>query len=249
VPSSRRSSRARPEPRPSRWLQSGFVPGGPTSCWRGAAISSAASSSPASTRCVPRRALRGRSPASGGGRVSGRAPQGWGVGEDRQGARRGARAAARVLGTGAAGDAVHMTAPDREGGGVVRAIGAALADAAVPPSAVDFVSAHGTGTPFNDAMEARALLRLFGAYAVPGNSIKGAIGHTLGAAGAFEAVLCAEVVTRGLVPPTAGLQQIDPECAGLDLVHGTARRCDVRVALSTSSGFAGANAAVVLGRA
>jgi 3-oxoacyl-(acyl-carrier-protein) synthase len=169
--------------------------------------------------------------------------------EEAHAARRGARVAARVLGTGAAGDAVHMTAPDREGGGVVRAVGAALADAAVPPSAVDFVSAHGTGTPFNDAMEARALLRLFGAYAVPVNSIKGAIGHTLGAAGAFEAVLCAEVVARGLVPPTAGLQQIDPECAGLDLVHGEARRCDVRVALSTSSGFAGANAAVVLGRA
>ena len=102
-----------------------------------------------------------------------------------------------MLGTGAAGDAVHMTAPDREGGGVVRAIGAALADAGLVPAAVDFVSAHGTGTPFNDAMEARALVQLFGEHAVPVNSIKGAIGHTLGAAGAFEAVLCAEVLARG----------------------------------------------------
>ena len=168
--------------------------------------------------------------------------------EEEHAARRGARATARVLGTGAAGDAVHMTAPDREGGGVVRAIGAALADAGLVPAAVDFVSAHGTGTPFNDAMEARALLQLFGAHAVPVNSIKGAIGHTLGAAGAFEAVLCAEVLARGLVPPTAGLEQVDPECAGLDLVRGAARPCAARVALSTSSGFAGANAALVLGR-
>jgi 3-oxoacyl-(acyl-carrier-protein) synthase len=168
--------------------------------------------------------------------------------EEEHAARRGARAAARVLGTGAAGDAVHMTAPDREGGGVVRAIRAALADAGVMPAGVDFVSAHGTGTPFNDAMEARALVQLFGERAVPVNSIKGAIGHTLGAAGAFEAVLCAEVLARGAVPPTAGLLEVDPECAGLDLVRGAARPCDARVALSTSSGFAGANAALLLGR-
>jgi len=164
-------------------------------------------------------------------------------------ARRGAPVKARVLGTGAAGDAVHMTAPDRDGGGVVRAVRAALADAGIAPSAVEFVSAHGTGTPFNDAMEARALVRLFGERTLPVNSIKGAIGHTLGAAGAFEAALCAETLARGVVPPTAGLEEVDPECAGLDLVRGEARACDVRVALSTSSGFAGANAALLLGRA
>jgi 3-oxoacyl-[acyl-carrier-protein] synthase II len=142
-----------------------------------------------------------------------------------------------------------MTAPDRDGGGVVRAVRAALADAGIAGSAVDFVSAHGTGTPFNDAMEARALLHLFGTRGVPVNSIKGAIGHSLGAAGAFEAAVCAEVVARGLIPPTAGLETVDPECAALDLVRGEARSCAVGVALSTSSGFAGANAAVVLGRA
>lgn len=164
-------------------------------------------------------------------------------------ARRGAPVRARILGAGAAADAVHMTAPDREGGGVVRAVLAALADAGLPPSAVDFVSAHGTGTPFNDAMEARALVRVFGERAAPVNSIKGAIGHTLGAAGAFEAALCTEVLARGIVPPTAGLEEIDPACAGLDVVRGHARRTAVHVALSTSSGFAGANAALVLGRA
>ena len=164
-------------------------------------------------------------------------------------ARRGATPRARILGAGAAADGVHMTAPDREGGGVVRAVGAALAQAGLPPSAVDFVSAHGTGTVFNDGMEARALVRLFGERGVPVNGIKGAIGHTLGAAGAFEAVLCVETLGRGTIPPTAGLREVDPACAGLDLVREEPRRQDVRVAVSTSSGFAGANAALVLGRA
>ena len=163
-------------------------------------------------------------------------------------ARRGATSGARILGSGAAADGVHMTAPDREGGGVVRALGAALAQAGIAPSAVDFVSAHGTGTAFNDAMEARALVRVFGERSVPVNGIKGAIGHTLGAAGAFEAVLCVEALARGVLPPTAGLRALDPACAGLDLVRDEPRSHDVRVALSTSSGFAGANAALVLGR-
>ncbi len=164
-------------------------------------------------------------------------------------ARRGARVFGRVLGVGAAADAVHMTAPDRDGGGAARALEAALADARVSPAEVDFVSAHGTGTPYNDAMEAVAIARVFGAGRVPVNSIKGAIGHTLGAAGAFEAVVCLETLATGVIPPTAGLVHVDPACAGLDLVRGDARRGAVAVAVSTSSGFAGTNAAVVFGRA
>ncbi|HLY37215.1 MAG TPA: beta-ketoacyl-[acyl-carrier-protein] synthase family protein [Candidatus Binatia bacterium] len=164
-------------------------------------------------------------------------------------ARRGADVVARVLGVGGAGDAVHMTAPDREGGGAARAIAAALGDAGIRAGEVDFVSAHGTGTPYNDAMEAAALGRLFEPQAVPVNSIKGAIGHTLGAAGAFEAVMCTRVLATGTVPPTAGLEELDPACAGLDVVHGAARSEDVAVVLTTSSGFAGTNAAVVFGRA
>jgi 3-oxoacyl-[acyl-carrier-protein] synthase II len=164
-------------------------------------------------------------------------------------ARRGARARAAVLGAGAAGDAVHMTAPDREGGGAARAITAALAKAGIPPGAVDFVSAHGTGTPYNDAMEAAALTRVFGTGGPVVHSIKGAIGHTLGAAGALEAVVCVQAIATGLIPPTVGLRTPDPACAGLDLVQGEPRRRRVDVAVSTSSGFAGANAAIVLGSA
>jgi len=164
-------------------------------------------------------------------------------------ARRGAPALARVLGSGAAADAVHMTAPDREGRGAASAMAAALAAAGLAPRDVDFVSAHGTGTLYNDAMEAAALRRVFGDAGPPIDSIKGAIGHTLGAAGAIETVLCVRVLADGIVPPTAGLTTLDASCAGLDVVAGEARAHPTRVALSTSSGFAGANAAVVLGRA
>jgi 3-oxoacyl-(acyl-carrier-protein) synthase len=164
-------------------------------------------------------------------------------------ARRGARLRGRLLGVGAAADAVHMTAPDREGGGAARAILAALGDAGLTPDAIDFVSAHGTGTPYNDAMEAVALGRVFGDRRVPVNSIKGAIGHTLGAAGAFEVVMCLAAMAEGVVPPTAGLVNLDPACARLDLVFGGRRRTTLERSLSTSSGFAGTNAALVLGRA
>jgi 3-oxoacyl-(acyl-carrier-protein) synthase len=160
--------------------------------------------------------------------------------------RRGAFVRARIAGTGAAADATHMTAPDREGRGAARAMSAALADAGLDPGAVDFVSAHGTGTVFNDAMEAMAIARVFGPRAVPVDSIKGAVGHALGAAGALEAVVCLEAMRTGFLPPTAGLTSVDPACDALDLVLGDARRHATRVAVSTSSGFAGANAAIVL---
>jgi 3-oxoacyl-(acyl-carrier-protein) synthase len=160
--------------------------------------------------------------------------------------RRGAVAQARITGVGAAADATHMTAPDREGRGAARAMDAALADARRAPAAIDFVSAHGTGTVYNDAMEATAIGRVFGPRAVPVNSIKGVIGHTLGAAGALEVVMCVDVLRTGVIPPTAGHGQLDPACTQLDVVSGQARSRAIRAVLSTSSGFAGANAALVL---
>jgi 3-oxoacyl-[acyl-carrier-protein] synthase II len=170
--------------------------------------------------------------------------------EERAHARaRGARIDVEVCGAGLAGDATHMTAPARDGSGAARAIGMALADAGVAPADIDFVSAHGTGTVYNDAMETAALGRVFGAAAprVPLNSIKGAIGHTLAAAGAFEAIMCANILRAGIIPATHGCEQLDPGC-GLDVVRGAPRRQAVRVALSTSSAFSGNNAAIVLAR-
>ena len=154
---------------------------------------------------------------------------------------------AEVLGAGTAADAYHMTGPSPRGDGVLRAMSAALADARRTPGDVDFVSAHGTGTPFNDRMETLALKRLLGARApsVPIDSIKPVIGHTLGAAGALEAILCVRVLQEGTIPPTINYGEPDPEC-DLDYVPGAARRQLVRCALSTSSAFAGHNAALLL---
>jgi len=157
--------------------------------------------------------------------------------------RDGRRMRAILRGAGLAGDAVHMTAPDREGGGAARAMAAALLDGAMAPSDIDFVSAHGTGTAFNDAMESRALARAGLAHA-PVQGVKGAIGHTLGAAGAFEALLCVRVLETGELPPTTGMSLRDP-AIDLDLVDSR-RHIAVRAALSTSSGFGGMNASIIL---
>ncbi len=155
-------------------------------------------------------------------------------------ARRRARLHGRLLGVGSAADAVHMTAPDRDGGGAARAIQAALDDAGLAPEAIDFVSARVGNYQRHP---------VFGERRVPVNSIKGAVGHTLGAAGAFEVVMCLAAMAEGVVPPTAGLVNVDPACAALDLVFGARRRGELERAVSTSSGFAGTNAALVLGRA
>jgi 3-oxoacyl-[acyl-carrier-protein] synthase II len=172
--------------------------------------------------------------------------------EEAHARRRGAPIFARLAGYGSASDAQHMTRPDPEGRGLVRAIQAALVRAGRTASEVGFVSAHGTGTTFNDAMEEAALAHVLGALAriVPVNGIKGAIGHTLGAAGALEAVLTVLVLARQLVPPTAGHAASRAD-SPLVVVSG---RClvparPITVALSTSAAFGGMNAALVLERA
>jgi len=170
--------------------------------------------------------------------------------EEREHARaRGARIDIEVAGSGLAGDASHMTAPARDGAGAVRAMQAALDDAGLRASAVRFVSAHGTGTVYNDAMEMVAIDTVLGAHTpqVPTNSIKAAIGHTLAAAGAFEAIVCAQVLRSGRIPPTLNCEELDPACR-LDIVRGKLRHLEVDVALSTSSAFAGNNAAIVMRR-
>jgi 3-oxoacyl-[acyl-carrier-protein] synthase II len=172
------------------------------------------------------------------------------VESERHARARGAATDLEVAGCGLSSDAVHMTAPARDGAGAARAMRAALRDAGVAAHEVELVSAHGTGTVYNDAMEMTALATVFGEALprIPVNSIKGSIGHTLGAAGAFEAIMCARVLRDGIIPPTAGCEQLDPACA-LDIVRGAARRQPVRIAMSTSSAFAGNNAAIVMRRA
>lgn len=155
-----------------------------------------------------------------------------------------------LLGYGSASDAAHIAAPDPHGRGIERAMLMALADAGVAPDEIDFVSAHGTATPLNDPIEAAALRRVLGPSGggVPVNSIKGALGHTMGAAAALEAIVCLLAGRRGQVPATLGLEERDPAC-DLDCVQGVARSLRPRVSLSTSLGFGGCNAALVIGSA
>jgi 3-oxoacyl-[acyl-carrier-protein] synthase II len=165
-------------------------------------------------------------------------------------AERGARVYAEIAGYGASDDAFHITAPDPAGSGAAFAIRTALSDAGEAPEAVDYVNAHGTSTPLNDAGETAALKAALGerAYAIPVSSTKSMTGHMLGAAGAIEAAVSALAIARGMVPPTIHYETPDPAC-DLDYVPNTARAVDVRLAISNSFGFGGQNAVLALRRA
>ncbi len=157
---------------------------------------------------------------------------------------RGALPLALLAGAGSTCDAYHATRPEPEGRGAEAAMRAALAEAGLAPGAVDYVNAHGTGTPDNDRAEGRALRRLFGDRLPALSSTKRAFGHTLGAAGAIEAAVCVLALQRGLLPGTAGCETPDPECE-VEPLRGP-RQARVRTCLSNSFGFGGANAALVL---
>ena len=128
---------------------------------------------------------------------------------------RGAKPIAEIVGFGSTGDAYHMTAPSPDGEGIARAMAQALAEGGFTPADLGHVNAHGTGTPANDPTESKALLSLCGEEAgreIPVVSIKGTTGHTLGAAGAIEAIVTALSVANDCVPPTTGFAEADPEC-------------------------------------
>jgi 3-oxoacyl-[acyl-carrier-protein] synthase II len=159
---------------------------------------------------------------------------------------RGAEIFARVTGYGASNDAFHITQPEENGRGAVEAMEAALRDAELAPADVGYINAHGTSTPINDRVETIALRKVFTDDGPPVSSCKGAVGHTLGAAGAIEALACVEALRRGALPPTLGLEDIDPECAA-DHIAGAPREApELQVALSNSFAFGGQNATLVL---
>jgi 3-oxoacyl-[acyl-carrier-protein] synthase II len=163
--------------------------------------------------------------------------------------RRGAEIYAEVLGLGSSFDAYAITKPDPEAGGAARSIKWALQEARLDPKDVDYINAHGTSTRLNDQMETAAVKRIFGegASTIPLSSIKSMIGHLIGAAGAVEAAALALTLHDGVLPPTINYHQRDPIC-DLDYVPNTAREIPVRVGVSTSFGFGGQNAALVLRR-
>lgn len=162
---------------------------------------------------------------------------------------RGARIYAEVLGHGASNDAYHMAAPEPAALGVSHMMRQALDRADVEPERVDYINAHGTGTPLGDPAETKAIKQVFGKHAheLAVSSTKSMLGHMFGAAGAAEAMACALAIHEGILPPTINYETPDPDC-DLDYVPNEAREAKIDVALSNAMGLGGHNACVVLGR-
>ncbi len=161
---------------------------------------------------------------------------------------RGAKIYAEVAGYGLSGDAYHITAPAEGGEGGLRAMRAALHDAGLQPSDVDYVNAHGTSTGLGDMGELAAVQKLFGDLPVSMSSTKSVTGHLLGAAGAVEAIFCTLAIRDGVVPPTINLEHPEEAVGNFDLVPNVAKKRKVDVAISNSFGFGGTNASLVLKR-
>ena len=161
---------------------------------------------------------------------------------------RGAKIYCEVAGRGMSADAYHLTAPHPEGKGAIISMRLALEDAGVTTSEVDYLNAHGTSTPLGDLAEIAAVQSLFGqdAYRINISSTKSMTGHLLGATAAIEALACVLAITKGVVPPTINVQQLDPQIdPKLNLTLGTAQKREVKVAMSNTFGFGGHNSTIV----
>jgi 3-oxoacyl-(acyl-carrier-protein) synthase len=161
--------------------------------------------------------------------------------------KRGARPHAELLGHALNNDAYHMTAPEKEGRGIRALMNAALGNAGVAPDHVGHINCHATGTPYNDVIETGAIKAVFGAHAaaLKVTANKSMIGHAMGAAGGLEAIATIRTLQTGIVPPTMGIEEQDPEC-DLDCSPGSAGQTDAQIAISNSFGLGGTNASVVL---
>ena len=160
---------------------------------------------------------------------------------------RGARIYGELAGYGNTSDAFHMAAPPDGHEGAQRCMRAALKDAGMEPTDIDYINAHGTSTVMNDAFETEAIKTVFGNHSrrVAVSSTKSMTGHMLGAAGGIEAIICMKAIGEGVLPPTINLDTPDPEC-DLDYVPHRARRCEIRTAMSNTFGFGGVNAVLII---
>ena len=154
-----------------------------------------------------------------------------------------------MIGYGTTSDAGHITAPDPHGLGAAAAMNAAIDDAGLQPDQIDYINAHGTSTPLGDKAETEAIAAVLGDHAkeVAISSTKGALGHSLGASGGIEAIICCRTLQTGTVPPTINLRNPDPAC-NLNYTPLQAIQRPVNVAMSNSFGFGGHNACVVMRR-
>jgi 3-oxoacyl-[acyl-carrier-protein] synthase II len=160
---------------------------------------------------------------------------------------RGAKIYAELIGSGMSGDAYHMTLPPKDGDGARRCMLNALKDAQINPEQVNYINAHGTSTPAGDKVETLAIKKAFGDYAknLAISSTKSMTGHLLGAAGGLEAIFSILSIRDQVAPPTINLQNMDPECEGLDYVPNQAKEMTIEVAVSNSFGFGGTNGSLV----
>jgi len=165
--------------------------------------------------------------------------------------KRGAKIYAEFLGYGATDDGFHITAPLEDGAGAAKAMELALADGAIPVDKVDYINAHGTGTELNDVAESIAIKSVFGqhAYKLSVSSTKSCLGHSLGATGAVELIICCKIIEKSVIPPTINLENIDEKCdPKIDYVPLKAKERKVNITISNSLGFGGHNACLAIGK-
>jgi 3-oxoacyl-[acyl-carrier-protein] synthase II len=160
---------------------------------------------------------------------------------------RGAEILAELSGYGCSCNAWRITDSPPDGRGAAQAIRAAIEDAGLEPSDIDYINAHGTSTPMNDPSESRAINQVFGEHRPYVSSTKSSMGHLVAACGAVEAVVCVEVVRHGVMPPTINLQSVDPEC-DLNHVQNTAKSFKCEHALTNAFGFGGSNGSLIISR-
>ena len=165
--------------------------------------------------------------------------------------KRGAKIYAEFLGYGATDDGFHITAPLSDGDGAAKAMAFALADGGIAKERVDYINAHGTGTQLNDVAESIAIRSVFGplAYKLAVSSTKGALGHSLGATGSVELIICCKAIEKSVIPPTVNLDNVDPACDDkMNFVPWKPQQRKIDVAISNSLGFGGHNACLAIGK-
>ena len=161
---------------------------------------------------------------------------------------RGAKIYGEIIGCGNTGDAYHVTAPHPEGKGAIACMKQAIADAGIDAGEIGYINAHGTATNKGDAVETSSIKKVFGDKLPYVSSTKGATGHMMGAGGITETITCLKAIETGIIPPTINLSEVDPECAGIDYVANTAKKADIKYAMSNAFGFGGQNSSIIVGK-
>lgn len=161
---------------------------------------------------------------------------------------RGAKIYGEVLGCGNTDDAYHVTAPHPEGRGAIACMKQAIAQANIDASQIGYVNAHGTATNKGDTVETASIKSVFGDKLPYVSSTKGATGHMMGAGGITEVITCVKAIETGVIPPTINLNEVDPECSGIDFVANTAKKAEIDYAMSNAFGFGGQNSSIIVGR-